>query len=84
VSQPTEERPAHHRRKRREPRRRLPSGFSTLRDLLSFVVGMVIIGNEVFFSETVEPYAVGVGVALTGLPLVFGAQDRRTGDKDPS
>jgi hypothetical protein len=59
------------------PRRGLPTGFATIRDLISFVAGMVIIANEVFFSETVEAYAIGVGVALTGLPLVFGADERR-------
>ena len=56
---------------------RMPSGFATIRDLLSFAAGMVIILNEVFVSPTVEAAAVGVGVALTGLPLVFGADERK-------
>lgn len=72
----------------REPRRRrsddagqgrgLPSGFTTLRDLISFVAGMVIIVNEAFFSPTIELYAMGAGLALCGLPLVFGADERKS------
>jgi hypothetical protein len=56
---------------------RLPSGFTTIRDVVSFVAGMAIIGNEVFLSPVVELYAMGVGLALCGLPLVLGADERR-------
>jgi hypothetical protein len=65
------------RRRRAKPRHRLPSGFATIRDLVSFVIGIGIIGNEIFIQASIEPYAVGVGLALTGLPLVFGADERR-------
>jgi hypothetical protein len=55
----------------------MPSGFSSLRDLLSFVAGMVIVGNEVFFQQAVEVALLTVGVALLGLPVVFGADERK-------
>ena len=61
-------------------RRGLPSGFATLRDLGTFVIGMAIIVNEVFLSPKVEPAAVAIGLAMTGLPLVFGADERRNRD----
>jgi hypothetical protein len=57
-------------------KRGLPSGFASIRDLICFVAGLVIIANEVFFSVAIEAYAIGVGVALLGLPLVFGADER--------
>jgi hypothetical protein len=56
---------------------RLPSGFSTIRDLLLFIAGLAIIVNEVFIAGKVDPTAVGIGVALTGAPLVFGADERK-------
>lgn len=59
-------------------RRGLPTGFATIRDVISFVLGVGIVVNEVFFSTSVEAYAIGVGVALMGLPLVFGADERRS------
>lgn len=62
---------------KRGSRRGLPSGFSTLRDVISFLLGIGIVINEVWLSDTVEAYAIGVGVALMGLPLVFGADERR-------
>lgn len=55
----------------------MPSGFSSIRDILSFVAGIVIIGNEVFFQSTVEIALLTVGVALAGLPVVFGADEKR-------
>lgn len=58
-------------------RRMLPTGFATLRDVVTFVIGLGIIINEVFLQPTVEPAAVAIGVAMTGLPLVFGADERR-------
>lgn len=60
-------------------RKPLPSGFGTLRDIICFVLGVGIIGHEVFFQPSVETAAVGVGVALCGLPLVLGADDKRKG-----
>lgn len=62
---------------KRAPRRGLPTGFATIRDVISFMLGVGIVVNEVFFSASVEAYAIGVGVALMGLPLVFGADERR-------
>jgi hypothetical protein len=61
------------------PRRALPTGFATLRDLLLFLIGLVIIANEVFFQPNVEPASMAVGLAMTGLPLVFSADERRKG-----
>jgi hypothetical protein len=59
-------------------KRGLPSGFASIRDLICFIAGLIIIGNEVFFSPEIEAYAIGVGVALLGLPLVFGADERKS------
>lgn len=56
---------------------RLPSGFATIRDVLAFGAGMAIIYNEVFRSKTVDAAAVAVGISLTGLPIVFGADEKR-------
>ena len=55
----------------------MPSGFSSVRDILSFVAGIAMIANEVFFSEQVEVAILTVGVALAGLPVVFGADEKR-------
>lgn len=63
---------------------RLPSGFATIRDVLAFAAGMAIIVHEVFMSKTVDASAVAVGVSLTGLPLVFGADERRKSGGDKS
>lgn len=56
----------------RTPIRRLPSGFATLRDAATFLIGMAIIVNEVFLSSSVEPAAVALGVTMTGLPWCSG------------
>lgn len=56
---------------------RMPSGFTTLRDLISFVAGLAIVVNEVAISATVEVYALGAGLALMGLPLMLNADERR-------
>lgn len=57
----------------------LPSGFTTLRDVLSFILGVGIICNEVFLQPTVEPASIAVGIALVGLPLALGADERKKG-----
>lgn len=59
-------------------KRGLPSGFSSIRDLICFIAGLAIIVNEVFLSTEIAAGAIGVGVALLGLPLVFGADERRS------
>jgi VIT1/CCC1 family predicted Fe2+/Mn2+ transporter len=59
-------------------KRGFPSGFTTLRDAISFAIGALILINEVFLSPSVEPYAIGVSVALMGLPIVFGADERKS------
>jgi len=64
-----------------EKRREFSSGFATLRDFVLFLVGLAVIGNEVFFQGKVEPASMAVGLAMTGLPLVFSADERRK-DKD--
>jgi hypothetical protein len=58
---------------------RLPSGFTTIRDALTFLVGIIIIGYEVFVSTEVEIGVLAVGLTMTGLPVVFGADERRKG-----
>lgn len=60
-------------------RGRLPSGFTTIRDVVTFVAGLGFVANEVFVSETAEPAIVAVGVTMMGLPLVFGADERKRG-----
>lgn len=52
------------------------SGFATLRDVLSFVMGMAIIAHEVWWADTAEAAIIGFGLALTGLPFVLGADER--------
>lgn len=72
---------------RAEPGRRrihgLPSGFTSLRDLLSFISGVGIIAHEVWWASGGHPQVaiLTVGVALAGLPVVFGADEKR---KPPS
>jgi hypothetical protein len=56
---------------------RFQTGFATLRDVLSFLVGVGITVHEVFLSSSVELYALTAGVALMGLPLVFGADEKK-------
>lgn len=63
----------------RPSRGRLPSGFATLRDVVTFVAGLGFVGNEVFISATAEPAIIAVGVTMMGLPLVFGADERKRG-----
>jgi hypothetical protein len=38
---------------------------------------MLVIAHEMLVAETADPYLVGVGVALTGLPLVLGSKPQR-------
>lgn len=64
-------------------RQLLPSGFTTIRDALTFVIGVVIIGYEVFVSPEVEIGVLAVGLTMTGLPVVFGADERRKGGGTP-
>ena len=59
--------------------RLLPSGFTTIRDIVTFVAGLGFVANEVFISETSEPAIIAVGVTMMGLPLVFGADERKRG-----
>lgn len=63
-----------------EKPKRLPSGFSTIRDILTFVIGVCLIIYEVVIPDEVRPYVLAVGLTMAGLPLVFGADERR---KDP-
>lgn len=57
--------------------RRFTTGFTSLRDVLSFIAGVVLIGHEVFFSKTIEVSVLTMGVALAGLPVVFGADEKK-------
>jgi hypothetical protein len=45
--------------------------------VLCFILGVAIILHEVFIQATAEAAVIGVGVALCGLPLVLGADDKR-------
>ncbi|MEV6524998.1 hypothetical protein AB0M43_23880 [Longispora sp. NPDC051575] len=55
-------------------RRRLKPGFATVRDIVSYLAGLTIIGYEVFVSERVDGTAIVVGMALIGLPPALGGQ----------
>lgn len=63
--------------KQADHRQRLPTGFTTIRDAITFVIGMLIICNEVFLQAKVDPTTIAIGVGMSGLPLVFGADERR-------
>jgi hypothetical protein len=56
----------------------LKSGFTTLRDLVSFLLGAAIIVHEVL-SPTVELFAMGAGLSLMGLPFALAADEKRKG-----
>lgn len=61
----------------------MPSGFATLRDLLSFALGAAIL----VYSIVVEPpppeaLTIGVGVALVGVPPVAALASRSKGARD--
>jgi hypothetical protein len=56
---------------------RLPSGFSTIRDIVTFVIGLGLIIYEVTVPHEVRPYVLAVGLTMAGLPLVFGADEKR-------
>jgi hypothetical protein len=58
-------------------KQRMTTGFATLRDLVTFIAGLGIVLNEVFFSTSIEEVAVGVGFALMGLPVVFRTDERK-------
>ena len=62
---------------RRRRRRKMTSGFSTVRDLLSYLLGLAVIGYEVFAADKVDWGALLVGMGLMGLPLALGAGDPR-------
>jgi len=55
----------------------LPSGFATIRDLVSFIAGLAIIGHEVFFQAQVEAYALALGLTLCGLPVAFSSDEKK-------
>lgn len=61
-------------------RARLPSGFTTLRDVFTFGMGIAIIVWEVFVSSEVSEAVLAVGLSMAGLPIVFGADEKRKGD----
>lgn len=76
---PKPKRGAHRRRARPQPARRgFTSGFSTLRDLVSFILGAAIVIHEVL-GPTVELFAMGAGLSLMGLPFAFAADEKRKG-----
>lgn len=58
-------------------RRLMPSGFASIRDLLSFGAGVAIIAHEVWWAKTVDVAILAVGATLAGLPVVFGADERK-------
>jgi len=55
----------------------LPSGFATIRDLVSFIAGLAIIGHEVFLSPQTEAYALALGLTLCGLPVAFSSDEKK-------
>lgn len=61
-----------------------PSGFATLRDALSFVLGTGILVYSIMFEPPPpEALSVGAGVALVGIPPVAAFANRsRNGGAD--
>jgi hypothetical protein len=53
------------------------SGFTTVRDFISYAVGIGVIVHEVWFVPEIEMDALMLGIALTGLPLVLGMDERK-------
>jgi len=63
-------------------RRRMASGFATLRDLLSFALGAgILVYSIVFEPPPPEPLSVGVGVALVGVAPAAAFAQRTRDDK---
>lgn len=60
----------------------MTSGFNTVRDLLSYVLGLAVIGWEVFVADKVDWGALLVGMGLMGLPLALGSGDPRRAEQD--
>lgn len=66
-----------------QPSRGLPSGFASVRDALSFLVGSgILVYSIVVAPPPPEALSIGAGVALIGLPAtsLIGA---RNGGKSP-
>ena len=47
------------------------SGFNTVRDMVLFLVGLGILGQQIFLSEEVNSFIVSLGAAAVGLPVVL-------------
>lgn len=57
--------------------RGMRSGFTTVRDLLSYAFGTAVLAHEVFLSDHVDWVAALIGMGLLGLPLALGTSDPR-------
>lgn len=62
-------------------RRGLRLGFTTVRDVLSYTAGMIVLGHEVFMVDQPSIPLLTLGMALVGLPTALGAGGR--GDRGP-
>lgn len=57
---------------------RLRSGFSTARDLLSFLLGAGILAVPIMRGLPLDPIAAGIGATLVGLPAALLARPEPT------
>lgn len=62
----------------------MTSGFQTLRDAISFVLGSVILIYAIAFAEPPpEALSIAVGLALVGLPATSLMGGKKNGDTKP-
>lgn len=65
---------------RHRQRSRMPSGFRSVRDVLTAGLGAAGIVHETLLSQQERPTLLIIYAGLLGLPLVFREQDKRPSD----
>jgi len=60
---------------RKPPRRRLPTGFRSVRDLVSYLLGAGVLIYEVVVTDEMRWGVITVAMVLLGLPLALGSGD---------
>lgn len=58
------------------------SGFTSVRDMLVFLVGLGVLSKAVWFSSPVDLELVLVAAGLMGLPVATAADERRQQRRD--
>lgn len=49
------------------------SGFRSARDMILFIIGIGVIGQQVYWADEINSIIVGIGATMAGLPIVFRA-----------